>query len=510
MLTLLVFFALALAAAVIAGLASRTPALRHALDAAAWIARAPTAGLSRGVGWLANRVLGTRADGDLAGWRLAGWALVSLIPMAAFASLAHWPVLPPAADPVWLLVLGVLLPVFSIGAAYLVVRDDFDAMEGVESTRRIRSGRAVASAPSVALALILIVAYVAAIAWWLSTRDSASFLTKAPASGSAATDALLVALRTLPTGYLLAVLDRVTGGDTAIAFAATLPAQLFSFLVRGVGAVVGLFVLAIAAQHVWQLRRIVDEIAERDERDERRADLIARAIAAPPSIKRGILDAATTRADLERQKRLIVAAKEIGLYALPETFCRRVESFDTEIQSFGLDQCLEMFRHRSREFAAGPSGRSLAEATRVLVRGRLAVEPTKKLLRLMTSIVVIKRGVVEPGEAERTKIEAALKAELNKPRAKEDAALRGFLRDLQSALNGSQAGGRLMTVPERKPDLAAQRPKAPPAAAAPPADAGQEPARQTPLVVLTEADLMPEAEAADPDAPPDSPPPTVH
>ena len=511
MLTLFVFLGLAVVALGAAALASRSGSLGQFLDVALAIPRAPIVWLSRGVGWLANRVLGARADGGIAASRLAAWAVICLVPMAAFAALTRWPALPPAADPIYLLVIGGLIPLFAIGAAYLVVRDDFDAMEGVESTRRIRSGRAVAHASSIALALVLIVAHVAAIAWSLSAGETGAFLAKGPASGWAVTDALLIALRALPSNYLLALLDRLTGDDTAVTFAAALPGQLFFFLVRGVGAIALLSVLAIAAQHVWQLRRIVDEIAERDERDERRADLIARAIAAPPSIKRGILGAATTRADLERQKRLIVAAKEIGLFGLPETFCRRVETFDTEIQSFGIDQCLEMFRHRSREFAAGPSARTLAEATRVLVRGRLTVEPTKKLLRLMTSIVVIKRGAIEPSEADRAKIEGALKAELNKPRAKEDAALRGFVRDLRSALNGSQAGGRLMTVPERRAGQAVSHPaKAAPATGSAGGDPTGEATQPAPMVTLTEADLIPDPQVADPDVPPDSPPPTVH
>jgi hypothetical protein len=291
--------------------------------------------------------------------------------------------------------------------------------------------------------------------------------------------------------------------------------------------VVILAVLAIGAQHLWQLRRIVDEIAERDERDERRADLIHRAIAAPPSIKRGILAAAQTSGDIERQKRLIVAAKEIGLIELPAQFCRRVESFDTEIQSFGLDQCLEMFRHRSRDFTPAQTSATFAGATRALVRGRLATEPLKKLLRLMTSIVVIKRGVVEASAGERSKIEAALKNELNKPRAKDDVSLRGFLRDLQSALNGSQAGGRLMNVQQgRAPEpIAARRPETAPHAgrdqaarsglpvpvtARPTREAEPEPQREMPLVELTLADLMPDPVVEDPAVQPDSPSPTVH
>jgi hypothetical protein len=44
---------------------------------------------------------------------------------------------------------------------------------------------------------------------------------------------------------------------------------------------------------------------------------------------------------------------------------------------------------------------------------------------------------------------ASVKKELAKPRAREDAALRGFLRDLQSALGGSSAVAKIVALDPR-------------------------------------------------------------
>ena len=67
----------------------------------------------------------------------------------------------------------------------------------------------------------------------------------------------------------------------------------------------------------------------------------------------------------------------------------------------------------------------------------------------MTSIVIVKTESVEVPEPVKAVIMAALKGELAKPRAKDDAALRGFLRDLQSALGGAPIIVRPIALPDR-------------------------------------------------------------
>jgi len=512
---MLTFFALIIASAVVvagAGMLARSPRGIRVGGALGRVLAWPVVMASRAVAALAHLLLGAgAADDHVAWWRQALAAIVWLVPMAVVLGLAAWRPGPlGVVDPGYLLILGALLPVLVITAALLVARDDFDAMDGVSEGRRIRSGRTVGRTQTLVIATVIFVTYVAAIAWWLSGKDAALFAAR-PATGWAVVDYGLVALRALPTGYFAALLDRLTGDNTAVAFGPSLLAQSFAFITRALGAALALTLATIAIQHAWQVRRVVDEIAERDERDERRSDLLVRAAAAPPSVRRRILLAAVTPSAMERQKRIIIAAKDIGLTGLPAAFCREVETFDTEVQSFGLDQCLEMFRHNARDFGLADSGAALNEAARVLARGRLAVEPTKKLLRLMTSIVVIKRGGVELDDKRRAEIEATIKVELDKPRAKEDAALRGFLRDLQSALNGAQTGSRLMQTPEKRSD-AARRPR--PAAEAPAetvvASATPAPAIANLPVVLPAVAVSEEAEEEGSAAPPGSPPPTVH
>jgi hypothetical protein len=163
-----------------------------------------------------------------------------------------------------------------------------------------------------------------------------------------------------------------------------------------------------------------------------------------------------------------------------------------------------MFRHRARDFEAEQSSLTLTKAAHVLRRGKLGVEPTKKLLRLMTAIVVLKRGAFVIPESLRRMMEATVRNELEQPRAKEDAALRGFYRDLRSALDGAAAGPRppaVSATPERRDELPKPRP----------------PARKMPAPAPIEVAPSSEGEDAtpiraveDPDAPPGSPAPTVH
>jgi hypothetical protein len=134
---------------------------------------------------------------------------------------------------------------------------------------------------------------------------------------------------------------------------------------------------------------------------------------------------------------MIVAAQEAGIFALPAAFCAPLEGLRPDIQMFGLDRCFEMFRHRSREFADEDCATVLAAAAPVLRRGSLDVEPLKRLLRLMTAVIMVRKDAAMPAPAIRAVLMAAVKEELSGPRAAKDAALRGLLRDLQSALGGT-------------------------------------------------------------------------
>jgi hypothetical protein len=109
----------------------------------------------------------------------------------------------------------------------------------------------------------------------------------------------------------------------------------------------------------------------------------------------------------------------------------------------------------------------------------------KKLLRLMASVLIVKRGAVTVTDPVRGMLTATVRKELDKPRAKDDPALRGFLRDLQGALNGPvapNAAGSLPATPRVPAALQQSR---------------EDWIKRPPL-------------AADPASPPDSPAPTVH
>lgn len=466
----------------------------------------PALALCRGASAILDFVLGSAgARRRISTARYGLWTLVGLLPMAAFFALVRWP-LPVAGvpDAGWLLVLGGLLHVFVVGAAYVIVHDDFDVMDGVVDAdgRRIGGARNATRTGAIAISIALVAAYAIAIAYWLAEVEGVLLLSRHPQSGFTGIDYALVGLRALPTDFLLGLIDRISGNDTSVVFGDGLVAQAYYFIVKGIGSVLLVGVVAILIQEAWQLRRIVTEIGESDARHEY---LVQRAILAPPVIKSGILRAAVTPQAVEKQKRLIVAAKEIGIFTLPQTFCHHVESFDSEVQAFGLDQCLEMFRHRARDFDAEQSSLTLTKAAHVLRRGKLGVEPTKKLLRLMTAIVVLKRGAFVVPDQLRRIIEATVAHELEQPRAKEDAALRGFYRDLRSALDGVTAGARppIPAMPDRRDETPKARP----------------PLRKPSIPALIEV-AAPSADedgdattiqaVEDPDAPPGSPAPTVH
>jgi len=385
----------------------------------------------------------------IAWWKRALWLTAGLLPMVFFFGDLAWPLpLPAAIDTGSFLIAGALVQVFVLGAAFFIVYEDFDVMDGVVAgkSRRIRGSRTATRPAVLAISVGLFAAYAIAIVYWLAEVEGLVLFDKRPHTGFALLDYVLIGLRTLPTDLFFGLLDRLTGDDTGVAFNATLAAQGYYIIVKTVGSSLLVGLVSIVIQEQWQLRRIVTEIGESDERH---AYLVQRASFAPPVIKSGILRAAVSRSAIEKQKRLIVAAKEIGIFTLPQTFCHYLESFDPEVQQFGLDQCLEMFRFRSKEFEREQCEATLRKTARVLRRGKLKVEPLKKMLRLMTSMVIVKKDAIEIPDGLRGMIFASLKKELDKPRAREDAALRGFLRDLQSALGGSSTINKVAALDPR-------------------------------------------------------------
>jgi hypothetical protein len=390
------------------------------------------------------------AKRQIAQWWYLLWALAALLPMGLFFANYFWPPpLPFALDAGWLLVVGLLFQVLVIAAGYVIAHDDFDYMDGVIEGEppRIRGNRTATRSGAIALTVALFIAYAAAIAFWLSAVEGLPVVDLRPVTSVHVVDYLLVALRALPTDYLLSLLDWLTGDSTAVVFSNSFPGQLYYFAIRGFGVLIAIGVIAIAIQKTWQLRRIVMAIAASSEHP---VVLIRRAAQSPPAIRNGILRAALTPSTVERQKRLIVAAKEMGIFILPQTFCRSVETFDPEIQVYGLEQCLEMFRRRARDFDPEQINATFVNAAAAFERGKLGLEPTKTSLRLMTSLLVHKRGLVHVDNALHALLAAAIAKEFDKPRGKEDPALRGFLRDFQSALNGP--GQPLVNRPANQPE----------------------------------------------------------
>jgi hypothetical protein len=114
----------------------------------------------------------------------------------------------------------------------------------------------------------------------------------------------------------------------------------------------------------------------------------------------------------------------------------------------------------------------------------------------MTSVVVNQRGAATMPDALRGMIMAAVTKELAKPRATEDPALRGFFRDLQSAMNASRAA----PAAAAKPAVTKKPVPAKPATATKPRP------EATPKEILVRS--LPAL--VDPKSPPGTPGPTVH
>jgi hypothetical protein len=447
--TLIVAVAVIASGAGVAWLVGRFPPARRP---ASWLASA----LGRFIVRLcraastATDFLISPADDRLPVGRVCLWLAIALLPMAAFFVTVEIGLpLQESFDPGYLLLVGAAFPVLVLGASVLIAYEDYDVMDGIvaKPVRRFSGSRAAGRLPVLSLSLGLFAAYVVAIAWWLVRVDHIPLVERLP-------DAILpwlgyafVGLRALPTDMLLSLVDWVTGEDTSVVFGASSASQAYHFLAMAVGWSLLIGLASVAIQQRWHLRRVVVELGAGDERQR---DLMKRACFAPRFIQRGILRAAIESGDPEIQRRLLVATQEIGLLSLPQMFCTRLSAYDPDLQVFGLERCLEMFRHRTKEFDATDATAIFRSAAPALVAGKLEIEPLKKLLRLMTSVIIVKKASAEVPAPLKEGIMAALKRELAKPRAKEDAALRGFLRDLQSALGGAPIIVNPLALPDRE------------------------------------------------------------
>ena len=228
MATFVAFLAVIVAAAGAIALLERYPVASRAVALIGSVVAWPLLTLCR----FASRTMdlflpqrGTRRR--IAGGWYALWLVVALLPMAAFFALVIWPLpLPKMADPGYLLILGALFNVFVVSAAYVIVHDDFDVMDGVVASeaRRIGGTRSATRPAAITLSVTLVAAYAIAIVYWLSAVEGLALFDKAPQTGFAAIDYVIIGLRALPTDFLLGFLDRLTGGDTSVVFNGTLAA----------------------------------------------------------------------------------------------------------------------------------------------------------------------------------------------------------------------------------------------------------------------------------------------
>ena len=436
-----------LAAAIAA--AARVPSLVHGTR----IILAPVGhglrGSARVAAAAADLLLAGRSDKVVA-WRVALFAAVGALPLVMALGVPVFPPVAAVVDPGGLLTVGSLAMLLVLLAAAFIVREDQDVMDGIvaEDRRQFRGAHAAARPAAVLVATVLVVAYIAAGAWWLTATHNVPLVAREPAVGGPLVY-LLIALRALPTDPLLSLLDRATGDDTHVVFGSGLAAAAYFFLVRILGIGIAMTLIVVAVERTRQVRRF---LAELEASDAYRPELIARGRRAPRSIVRGILDAATARGGGPRQERVIAAAVEMGLRDFPVRLCARLSHMKPDQQSYGLDRAVEMFRYRTREYDAAEALALVRTAAGVFAAGKLDLEPTKKLTRLMISVVIFKKDSLQIPESLRTVMMDALKVELAKPRARDDAALRGILRDLQSALGGEPIVVKPITLAGHNPD----------------------------------------------------------
>ena len=374
------------------------------------------------------------------GWKVAAWIAINLLPLAVVlvadepGVVARLPAGVPLADLGYLLVLAGLFQVLLLGAAIVATLDGYDVMEGLipATDRHLMEGRAATVVPVVLSALILFVVYTAATAYWLAEIKGVPLLVSQPASGFAAVDYGLVALWSLPTAIVLAPIDWLLAADTRVIFGRSFAADAYVAAVSLCG---WLLLLAFAATlfHAGrQLRRTVIELGEGREGEQH--EIMARLRRAPLAIKNGVLAAAMTTRDPVRQKRLLEAARDVALVDFPQAFCSELESFDEEIQCFGLERALELFRQHAPEFERQTCEAIVYRCARLLERGRLPCEALKRTVRLMVAILVTKRQVVKLDERTKESMLAAVTRELKTPREHPDAAYRGLLQDLRGAV----------------------------------------------------------------------------
>ena len=437
--TFLVFAAVVVAGIVIfLGLVA-VPRVRHAI--------AQFAHRLTGLGVLAFGIAAAIADfvlsprnGRIAWWKYAVWTVVGLVPLGLFAASIAPPVanaLPPGvplADIGFLLIAAGVFQALMLAAALLIAREDYDVMDGIvpDARRRIGGARSAKRLPVVAISVALFFIYAVAVAWWLGEVEGLDLLARRPDTGFVLIDYALVALWSMPTSFLLRAIDWFLSVNTEVVFSATHSARAYYFTTYAISTLLLAGFAGMVLQIVWQLRRIVTELGEGREGD--RQYLMTRARLAPPAVRHGILAAAVSTQDNAKQRRLIEAARDIGICTFPPEFCRHLPAYDEDIQHFGLERALELYRQRVAEFGRESCEATLRRAGHHLHRGKLGSETLKRMVRLMVAILATKREVVRLDERLKKSILDAIARELNKPRAESDPAFRGLLQDLRAGI----------------------------------------------------------------------------
>jgi hypothetical protein len=440
MATLLGLAAALAAALVLLFLAARSRGLRSAVFGVGRWAFRPLLAACRVVASISDFFLGPEGSARRIAWpRFVVWIVAGFAPLAAFAAtIVEPPLLPVVFDGAlagWLLVAAAVFHLLMLSAALISIHDDFNIMDGIvtDDRRTIGGRRSVTRSSVVATSVAFFVVYAAAIVDWLGGVVHVALLDRGPGTGIAIVDDLLVVLWALPTAPILRLIDWLAGVDTRPVFAGTPLATTFAIGIYAVGSILIAGLAAAALKMIWQLRRIVHQLGEG--RDADRPYLIARARLAPSVIKRGILNAAIGATDRHRQMRLIEASRDLTIFTFPQTFLHYVEGYDVDIQQLGLDRSLELFRQKSADYEREPSEAILRKAGRLLRRGKLAPESTKRLVRLATAVLTAKRGVVRVDEQWRDPMFAVINRELRKVGPDGDAALRGVLHDLRGAIS---------------------------------------------------------------------------
>ena len=438
--TFLAFIAVVAAVILILVVLRRFPRLRRAVIRMAHFVFRPVVVICRAVSAIVDFFLAPRGASRRIAWpKYLVWLAVGFAPLAVFLAvdgevltLPQW--VPSTVDPGYLLVAAGVFHVLVLAAALFAIHEDNDVMDGLvaDDKRRIGGARSATRLPVVTISVLFFVAYAVAVAWWLAEVKGVALFDKRPQTGVAALDYLLIVLWSLPTALVLRPLDWFFDIDTQAVFRITPVARAYYLIVYATGSLLLAGLAAAALKMNWQLRRIVSELGEG--RDGDRSYLLARARLAPSVIKRGILNAAIAASEKRKQRRLIEAARDLAIFTFPQTFCHSLETYDEETQHFGLDRSIELFRQRGAEFEREPCEAILRKAGRLLRRGKLGTETTKRLVRLAAAVLTVKRGVVRVDEAWRDQMFAIINRDLRTAGAEGDPALRGLLQDLRGAV----------------------------------------------------------------------------